>query len=175
MVTCILHLVEAGYPCCLVSTKFQLSLKWSIFNKSMFGPEPARGNYHQVFPMQGPIALSMLLASVQLSTAFLPHMTLHHIAGRGVHDRVSISRAMRPSLPLLALKASGETNTALSEFSGVDASGKQASFVICQAKEQRAYLTTNVHHAGHQLELKGELVSRLLRCFQRGWQIHPDG
>jgi hypothetical protein len=77
------------------------------------------------FSMRTAITCTLVLASLQLGAAFVPSLGPIQIAGRTFQDRACVSRAMRTRLPLLALKASEAGSTALSEFSGVDASGNQ--------------------------------------------------
>ena len=72
----------------------------------------------------GAVVLLVVLASAQLAAAFVP-LAPSSFGGRGLHARptaTSVHRNVR--LPaIVQLKAAD--NTALSEFSGVDASGNQ--------------------------------------------------
>jgi hypothetical protein len=75
--------------------------------------------------LKGAIACIVVAASVQLAAAFAPHLAPSSFGGRSVHARSAT--AVRRNVRLAAtfqLKAA-DTNTALSEFSGVDASGNQ--------------------------------------------------
>ena len=70
------------------------------------------------------LVLSLLCASVQLGAAFVPHLAPTQISGRGIISRATSSRLARTPYGLSSLKAQ-DTDTAISEFSGTDAAGKQ--------------------------------------------------
>jgi hypothetical protein len=79
--------------------------------------------------MKGVVIL--VLASAQLAAAFVPHLAPTAFGGRGVHARAATNSVRRNvKLPATIQLKAAETNTALSEFSGVDASGNQVTLHI---------------------------------------------
>ncbi len=106
---------------------------------------------------KGAVAILVVLASAQLAAAFVPHLAPSSFGGRGLHARAATSVHRNVRLPAsLQLKAA-DTNTALSEFSGVDASGNQV---------KRQILHSNFRISNFYFELyftDGLRDSRLLR------------
>ena len=75
--------------------------------------------------LKGAAVVVVVLASAQLAAAFVPHLAPTSFGGRGVHARAATSVRRNIRLSATTLLKAADTSTALSEFSGVDASGNQ--------------------------------------------------